>query len=151
MLNKCYKTIIVVFILFLSVFFITCGEDTVNAPQDFVSGTITYIDTLMNFNGGYYAISIYGDSTNPFSHQPIRSDSVAVNISNGTATAYYKVSGLASGNYYIGSTRVNRSNGNVTIYGALGCNENPGCPAPTKVTVPNYAGTGGLDFRSKTH
>lgn len=152
MFKKFYAAIIFVTAACLSVFFLTCGDDAVNAPQDFISGTITYIDTnILHNNGYYYAVSIFGDSTSPFSHNPIRTDSVIVSISGGTASAYYKVSGLTSGNYYVGSTYVNRSNGNFTIWGELGCDNNLGCPTPTKVTVPNYAGTGGQNFKSRSH
>jgi len=137
---------------FLSVFFITCDDSSVNAPQDFISGTITYIDTNIVHNTNYYyAVSLYGDSTNPFSHTPLRTDSVSVNISGGTASAYYKVTGLASGNYYVASVFVNNINHNFTIFGELGCDENVGCSTPTKITIPNYAGTGGNNFKSRSH
>jgi len=149
MVGKIYKIIFVVFLVFVCSLIQTCGEDAVNAPQDFVSGTLTYIDNQFTFNGGYYAVSIYGDSTNPFYHRPIRTDSVAVNTSG--LTAYYKVEGLTSGSYYIGSTWYRKSDGHVTILGSYGCDENPNCSNPTKVTIPNYSGTGQLDFRSKTH
>src|SRR4029453_7567925 len=80
--QKKLQSILVYSVIFLGVLFFTCGEDPVNAPQDFVSGTITYTDTLLNYNGGYYAISIYGDSTNPFSHPPVRTDSITPTIQN---------------------------------------------------------------------
>jgi len=143
------KTIVGFIAVSLFFFISSCGDESVNAPQDFVSGTITYIDTLFNFSGGYYAVSIFGDNANPFSHQPVRSDSVAVNTTS--KTSYYRVEGLAAGSYFIGCTWVNRSNGVVTILGSYGCNENPMCSNPTKIILPNYAGTGQLDFRSKTH
>jgi len=151
MLNRNYKAFSFTFVVFLSVFFQTCGDDPVNAPQDFVSGTITYIDTLLNYNGGYYAVSLYSDNTNPFSYPPVRSDSITPVIQNGTATAYYKVTGLATGSYYIGGTWINRSNGNITLFGVYGCDENINCTNPSKITVPNYSGTGQLNFRSRTH
>src|SRR4030095_16773404 len=150
MSKRNYKTILVYSVIFLGVHFFTCGEDPVNAPQDFVSGTITYTDTLLNYNGGYYAISIYGDSTNPFSHPPVRTDSITPTIQNGNVTAYYKVSGLASGSYYIGSTWKHRTNGNVTLIGVYGCDENINCNNPTKSHSPSYSGTGQLNFRSRT-
>ena len=144
-----YSAALFIFLMFFSVFFQSCGDDAVNAPQDFASGTITYIDNQFNFNGGYYAVSIYGDSTDPFHRKPIRSDSVAVNTSG--FTAYYKVDGLPAGSYYIGSTWIRRSDGLVTIYGSYGCNENPFCSTSKNITIPNYAGTGQLNFSSKTH
>lgn len=149
MVKRVFRTIIAVFIAGLSLLIETCGDDSVNAPQDFVSGTITYIDNQFTFNGGYYAVSIYSDSTSPFTHHPVRTDSIAVNTT--ALTAYYKVSGLQAGSYYIGSTWYRKSDANITVFGSYGCNENPFCPSPTKITLPNYSGTGQLDFRSKTH
>ena len=131
--------------------FSSCGEDSVNAPQDFVSGTITYLDTNITRTGGYFAIGLYGDSTSPFNHAPIRKDSLSVSNAGGVASAYYKLEGLPSGNYYIASIWVNSSSGAITLYGVYGCDENVNCSGPTKITVPNYAGTGGLNFKSSTH
>jgi len=142
--------IIIAFPLILSNL-ISCGEDTVNAPQDFVSGTITYLDTNVTRTGGYFAIGLYGDSTSPFNHQPIRKDSLSIAKSGNTATAYYKLEGIASGNYYIASIWVNSSSGSITVLGVYGCDENINCSNPTKETVPNYAGTGNLNFKSLTH
>jgi hypothetical protein len=136
--------------IILTLMLFNCGEDSLNAPQDFVSGTITYLETNLNFNGGYYTISIYGESADPFTHNPVRTDSLAPGINNGTASVYYKISGLASGSYYIGSTWRNSSNGNLSLYGVYGCDENINCPNRIKVTVPNYAGTGALNFKSRT-
>ncbi len=138
-------------IVLISLLVFNCGDDIVNAPQDFISGTITYLDTNLNYSGGYYTVSIYGDSSSPFSHTPIRTDSLAVTKSGGVASAYYKITGLASGNYYIGSTWKNSSNGNLTLYGVYGCDQNINCSSPTKITFPNYAGTAGLSFKSSTH
>lgn len=149
MYNKCLRTIVVILLLVTVLFINSCGEDPVSAKQDFVSGTITYIDNQITFNGGYYAVSIYSDTANPFTHYPFRTDSIAVNTTS--LTAYYKVSGLPTGNYYIGSTWFRKSDGNITVLGSYGCNENPFCATPIKVEVPSYSGTGQLDFRSKTH
>ncbi len=131
--------------------FNACGEDTVNATQDFVSGTITYLDTNTTRTGGYYAVGIYGDSASPFNHQPIRKDSLNIAKSGNSATAYYKVEGLASGNYYIASIWVNTTSGAITLLGVYGCDENINCSNSTKETVPNYAGNGNLNFKSLTH
>lgn len=151
MINRSFKSIVLFSVILVCVVIYNCGEDTLNAPQDFMSGTITYLDTNMNYSGGYYTVSVYGDSTSPFSHNPIRTDSVAVNITNGVATAYYKVTGLASGHYYIGSTWKNSTNGNLTLFGVYGCDENISCGNPTRIEFPSYAGTGGLNFKSRTH
>lgn len=147
---KSFITLPAAMLLFIVLFF-SCGDESVNAPQDFVSGTITYLDTNTTRTGGYYAVGLYGDSASPFSHTPIRKDSLSISKSGNTATAYYKMEGLASGNYYIASIWVNSSSGAISVFGVYGCDENINCSSPTKVTVPNYAGTGSLNFKSSTH
>ena len=148
-MHSMLKTTLLPLSVFCLILFFSCGEE-VNAPQDFVSGTITFNDTNLKYIGGYYAVSLYGDSTNPFTRIPVRSDRLAIGISNGVASSYYKVSGLASGNYYIGATWIDSSSGNVSVYGVYGCDTLVNCSNPTRVTVPNFAGTGNLNFRSKT-
>lgn len=149
--KKSFSTSVLAMLLFCLIFLNSCGEDSVNAPQDFVSGTVTYLDTNVTVSGGYFAVGLYGDSTSPFSHTPIRKDSLSINVTGGTASAYYKMEGLASGNYYIASIWVNSSSGAITVRGVLGCDQNINCSSPNKITVPNYAGTGGLNFKSSTH
>jgi hypothetical protein len=124
-----------------------CGDDAVNLQQDFVSGTVTYNGTSFFTNGGYYAVSVYADVTNPFSQQPVKSDSVEINTTNGTA--YYNITGLATGNYYIGATWIRTSNGQVeAVVGTYGCDTVRGCNNHIKVEVPRYQGTGNLNFYS---
>jgi hypothetical protein len=135
--------------ILLAILIFSCGEE-VNAPQDFVAGTITYNDTSLKSTGGYYAVSIYGDSSNPFTRVPLRSDRLSIAVSNGVASSYYKVTGLASSNYYIGSTWIDSTSGSVSVYGVYGCDTLVNCSNPTRVTVPNFAGTGNLNFRSRT-
>lgn len=127
-----------------------CGsEDSINAPQDFMAGTITFSDvSFLPTSAGHYTISFYTDK---FLTAPVRSDSLVISISGTTATSYWKSEGLASTSYYIGATWIQRSNGAISILGELGCATPPSCADPTKVDFPNYAGTAGLDFPSKTH
>jgi hypothetical protein len=128
-----------------------CGEE-INAPQDFVSGTITFNDSNLNYNGRYYAVSLFTDVSNPFSRQPVRSDSLAIVTSNGVTSAYYRITGIPSGNYYIGATLLNSSTDSlIAVLGVYGCDTTVNCANPTRVTVPNFAGTGNLNFRSKTN
>lgn len=128
------------------------GDDSVNPSGTYMGGTITYTNTNLVLTGGYYAVSFYGDSTGPLSHVPIKTDSLGVSVGGGLASTYYKESNLPTGNYYIAATwiRTNPPDHHVFIIGALGCDITQHCPDPTKVTFPNYAGTGSLDFLSKT-
>lgn len=142
-----------IFLVFLIVLLLQkCGvDDSSGLQQDFVSGTVTYTDSNFYFNGFYYAVSVYGDSTNPFSHSPITSDSVQINLQSNPKTAYYKISGLANGNYYIASTWMTSNKTVYKILGSYGCDTVPNCSNLIKVTVPSYAGNGQLNFKSKTH
>jgi hypothetical protein len=140
---------------FLLVYFFSlqsCTDDSsVNPKDSFISGTVTFTNANLNYSGGFYAVSLYEDSTNPFTKTPLRSDSLAITISGGVASAYYKLSNLTDGNYYVGATWISRSSGSIWVLGTYGCDTLPGqyC-TPTKVTFPNYAGTGNLSFRSYT-
>ena len=126
------------------------GDNSVNPTGTFMGGTITYTNTSLVTSGGYYAVSFYGDSTNPLSHTPIKTDSLSVGVNGGLASAYFKETGLPTGNYYIASTWVRSSDHARFILGGFGCDITLHCPAPTKVAFPNYAGTASLDFLSKT-
>lgn len=136
--------------ILLSIFIGNCGtDDSVNATVDFVSGTITFNDSNLNYNGGYYAVSVYSDHTDPFRQTPFKSDSLLISTTGGVTSAYYKVTGL-NGDYYIGATWIRHSDNHVSVLGSYGCDTTINCTSSTKVTVPNYAGTGSLNFKSST-
>jgi hypothetical protein len=145
-----FRTIQTMLAVFIVILIQKCGGDnSVNAPGDSMSGTITYTSTNLRLTGGHYAVSFYADSSNPFSHPPLRSDSLAPGVGGGLASAYYKSTGFTTGNYYIASTWI-RNDGVIHIIGGYQCDITPHCPAPTKVVFPNYAGTRSLDFLSRT-
>lgn len=142
--TKFLFVLIPVLILFL---FQQCGDDAINPQQDFVSGTITFRSTSLLTTGGYYGVSVYSDGANPFNQNPLATDSVDINISGNTATAYYKVSGLPSASYYIGAVWIRSSDNCVRgVLGTYGCDTLYNCPNSIKVTVPTAAGTGNLNF-----
>jgi len=130
----------------------SCGDDVTgsNSNDNSISGTVSYIDSGFYFNSYYfYAVCIFGDSASPLSHKPVTIDSVQVNLQN--KTAYYKVSGLSPGNYYVASAYVRYSNKNFTLLGSYGCDTDPNCAGLKQVTVPSSAGNGACNFLSKTH
>jgi hypothetical protein len=150
--NFLFRGILALLIVSVIILLQKCGSDDLNAPQEFMAGTITFNDTLfMATSNGHYAVSIFGDSTNPFSHTPVRSDSLNISISNNVATSYWKMNSLESRSYYIGATWINRSTGAITVLGEYGCATPPSCTTPTKVDFPNYAGTAQLNFNALTH
>jgi len=147
-MQKCAKKLSLALLFVLALFlFQNCGEDIINAQQDFVSGTVTFKNISFHSSGGYYAVSIYSDITSPFNQNPLVSDSVEINISGNTATAYYKISGLASASYYIAATWIRSTDNCVRgVLGTYGCDTLYNCTNSIKVTIPTYAGTGNLNF-----
>lgn len=131
-----------------------CGEDSLNAPQDFISGTVTFTDANLSYYGGYYAISIFSSLSKLHSRTPDRSDSLAIIVSGGKGSAYYKMSGVNSGDYYVGTTWIRSSDKAVLgVLGTYGCDTlySSQCSNYTKVEVPSYAGTGNVSFYSWTN
>ncbi len=144
-----FRTVQLLLGILVVIFIQNCGDNSINAPGNSMSGTITYTSTNLRLSGGHYAVSFYGDSTNPLSHAPIRSDSITPGVGGGLASAYYQSTGFQTGNYYIASTWI-RNDGRIFIIGGYQCDITPHCPAPTLVAFPNYAGTGALSFLSRT-
>lgn len=139
--------------LSIGVIIYQCAGDPVNLSQDFVSGKVTFTDTLMTrYTGGFYAVYVYPDSTNPFSQvSPAGVELVPITL-NSVSTADYKVTGL-NGRYYIAVVWVRRSDNSVRSFlGTYGCDTVPvaSCTTLLKVEVPNFAGTGALNIRSYT-
>jgi hypothetical protein len=152
MQKNLFKKFVYIFFITIFVFlFQTCSDNSTNPQQNYISGTITFNNTAFYYSSiAYYAVSVFGDSTYPFTKAPIASDSIQITTSGGIATAYYKISNLAAGNYYIGVTWINKTSGSDEVLGTYGCDTIANCTS-TIVTFPNYAGTGNLDFRSKTN
>jgi hypothetical protein len=153
-MEKLFRNILNCFsVIIIGVLLYSCGDDVAgsNSSNNTVSGTVTFIDSGFYFSSAYYyAVCIYADSTNPFYHKPVSIDSVQVNLQN--KTAYFKITGVAAGHYYVASTYVKHSTGSVVaVLGSYGCDTNPNCPNLKIVTVPNSAGNGACNFLSKTH
>ena len=120
-----------------------CGDDSVNAPGDFMAGTIAFADSLFHPSSqGHYAISFYTDLTQP----PAVSDSIGTASRN----VYWRITNVSSGSYYIAATFINTS-GTIQILGEYGCATPPSCTAPTKIDFPSYSGAGQLNFPAITH
>jgi hypothetical protein len=150
-MKKYFKNSFFIFLFLSIVIFETCDDSGINAPQDFISGTVIFTDTILRYNGGYYAVSLFPDNSSPFSQSPLRNDSLKISISNGVASTYYKMDGITSGSYYVGITWIRSSDGNVRgVLGTYGCDTTHNCTASKKVTVPSYSGTGGINILSWT-
>ena len=143
------KFLLLFSLLILTYLFQSC-DDTVNTPQDYVGGTVTFIDTNLTYMNGFYAVSVYSELVNPYSHAPVQTDSLAITKSGNTVTAPYRVNGLAAGSYYVAATWILNSDRSVrAVLGIYGCDTARNCVG-NKVTLPNYEGAGNCNIFSYT-
>lgn len=146
-MKKNLTVFIYVFLCLFVILFQTCDTSEVNAPQDFISGDITFTDSNLISIGGYYAVSLFPDQSNPFNQSPVRSDSLKISVTNHVASAYYKMQTVSSGIYYVGVTWIRNSDKSVRgVLGTYGCDTTHNCSNSQKVEVPSYSGTGGKSF-----
>jgi hypothetical protein len=147
--NRFSIIIKIVFILLIIFLYQSC-DDVVNAPQDYISGTVNFIDTNLTYTNGYYAITVFPDSTNPYHQSPIAIDSLTIIRTGNSVSANYRVNGLASGSYYIGSTWIRNSDKSIrAILGVYGCDTAKNCTG-TLVSIPNYQGSNSCNLLSWT-
>jgi hypothetical protein len=138
-------------IVFYTILFQSCDDSGVTAKQDFVAGTVTFTDTNLICTGGYYAVSVFPDSSAPFHCIPVGSDSLVITKSGYLTTAHYKVSGLSAGSYYIGTTWIRASDGCVRgVLGTYGCDTAHYNCTNTIVSLPNYEGSSDCNILSWT-
>jgi hypothetical protein len=132
-------------LIFVVILIQKCGGDSsVNETGDSMSGTVTYISSVFYPQYGYYAISIFGDSANPYTHTPVRSDTI--HVITGTSSYYWKMYGVPPGYYYIGTTY--RTSSGFEVQGGYGCDTTKHCTNPTRIAFPSNAGAGSLNFLS---
>lgn len=140
------KTVYSFFLIsFLFVFFLNsfsgCGDTGVQSSGDHVSGYVTFTDMNL-ISGGYYAISLYAKKTNPFDTLPIRSDSLVMTQNGNIYKDYFKMSGIANGDYYFAVTWIKYPvvpNLVPIVLGTRGCDTNRQCTNHTVVPFPNYS------------
>lgn len=125
----------------LLVLLISCSSpDDPNPPGDAFGGIVTFTDSNLIRTGGYYAISIYKDTANPFTLYPLRSDPITITIVNHSTSSTYEISGIGTGNYFVGVTWVRNSGGKPILLGILGCDTSRSCSTYTKIIFPNFEG-----------
>src|SRR5258706_14918219 len=139
-----FRTAQLILVMVIIIVLQKCGSDSsINAPGDFMAGTIAFRDSLfLPSSQGHYAISFYTDLAQP----PAVSDSIGTASKN----VYWRVTNVTSGSYYIAATFIHTS-GTVTILGEYGCSTPPSCTWATKIDFPSFAGTAQLDFPAVTH
>ncbi len=150
----------------------SCGEDTVNNPNNppsanpcgdttcidtpysnnTIYGKVCFVDTNFIRTGGTYLISAYPESGWPPMGPPSSYDTIRI---AGNKLSYcYKLVGLNSGNYVVSVGFRKFSGGQSPIMGIYGC-DTARFPAsncllsPTlKAQIINEAGVGNIDFLS---
>lgn len=150
-----FRVLQLVIIISVIILLQKCGaDDSVNANDSSIGGTVTFTGLTQNYSGVYYyAVAFYwADSSNPFGRRPVQIDSLQIPITGGSASAYYKTSGFTTGNYYVASALVRSSDRSVAcILGSFGCDTSHTCAAQTnetKIALPSYSGNGYTDFKS---
>jgi hypothetical protein len=140
------KLIYVFSVLLFASFLISCDSlIDLNPPGDSISGYIMYhSDTSFAYNTGYYAVSLYGDSTYPFNRLPFRSDSLKNIKWDGTGySCTFDLSGIPAGKFYVASTwiRYPRQPGDTpVVLGTYGCDTLYNCTASKRISFPYFTG-----------
>lgn len=120
----------------------SCTDNTYQPSGDYISGWVTFKDT--NFvKGGYYAISMYENKSNPFNSMPIKSDSLHLKDIRGGRDVYYRFTNSNSGSYYFGVTWIKLPedpNFKPIVLGTLGCDTVPNCGNNEIIMFPNFTG-----------
>jgi len=153
MMNNTLKRLSSLTLIFAAAFLIQkCSEDSVNPNSSYVSGTVNY--TSGNFadttaSGYYYSVAAYwADSVDsgPRHWQSTPSAVFNMTINEAARTGYFKISNLASGNYYIAAVAIRRSTN--CIIGLQGVDSSGVASPPHPITIvfPDYSGNGGENF-----
>ena len=134
---------ILFFIILLSFIYFTggCDDSGVEEKGDHVTGYVTFTDTNLT-QGGYYAVSMFENKSNPFNFNPLRSDALTMTKNGNQYICYFKFSGVASGSYYFAVT-FNKTPPDTTrvppVLGTRGCDTNHNCTAHKLIAFPNYS------------
>lgn len=145
MQKKIFLTLIISFILIIQ----SC-DDSVNSPQYYIAGTVTFTDTHLSTGQGYYAVSVYADTSQPYQRAPIISDSLTITVAGNVATANYRIENVPAGTFHVGTTWICTQTGNIRgVLGIYGCDTAVNCMG-THVGIPNYSGTNDINFLSWT-
>jgi hypothetical protein len=143
-MKKQYLQLILLSILLivLLMFIQSCSDNTFQPSGDYISGWVIFKDT--NFvRGGYYAISMYENTSDPFNTMPIRSDSLPMKVFGNGDRVYYRFTYSGNGSYYFGVTWVRSPLGpyfKPIVLGTLGCDTIPNCGSDEIITFPNFSG-----------
>jgi hypothetical protein len=143
MKKKYLQLILLSILLFVLLMFMqSCSDNSLQPSGDYISGWVTFSDT--NFlKGGYYAISMYENKSNPFSSMPLESDSLPMKKYRNGRMVYYRFTYEGSGSYYFGVTWIQiplNPNVRPPVLATLGCDTNINCNDHEIIMFPNFTG-----------
>ena len=138
-----FQLLILSILLFVLLLFMqSCSDNSFQPSGDYISGWVIFNDT--NFiRGGYYAISMYENNSNPFSYMPLRSDSLPMKKYGTGNMIYYRFTNNDNGHYYFGVTWIQSppvQNQRPPVLGTLGCDTNSNCSDHLLIAFPNFTG-----------
>ena len=134
----------------LFLFLISCDDSGIGPNAQHIAGTITFTDTTLNTAGGYYAVSLYANQSNPFLANPLRSDTLVITRTGNVYSSYYKMTGVPDGSYYIGAIWIRQPSDSALstpVLGTYGCDTNRTCSSHIRMDYPSSAGTGAINFQ----
>ncbi len=142
MKTKLLRSILFLLVLPLIIYSLqSCGDMAFQPSGDYISGYVIFKDTNL-LKGGYYAISMYRNKSNPYDTMPLRSDSLKIEHGK-TSLVYYRVGNVQSGNYFFGVTWIKSPPEPYVkppVLGILGCDTNINCRDYEVITFPNFSG-----------
>ena len=137
--------LLVLAVIFLILLFSlqSCSDMGFQAEGDYITGYIMVFDT--NFiPGGYYALSMYANKSNPFDTLPLRSDTlIFVHGYDGRSRCQYRIYDVPKGCYFFAVTWIEyppRACSILPVQGTWGCDTSRSCTSHKLVTFPNFTG-----------
>ncbi len=141
--KKSLKLFFLAAILLMLLFSIQSCTDMGYQPSgDYISGWVMIYDTNL-IPGGYYAISMYANKSNPFDTLPIKSDSLKLERDYNIYKCYYRINNNINGSYYFAVTWIEypvQQYDKLPVLGTRGCDTNKDCTNHELISFPNFTG-----------
>ena len=127
----------------IGLFLYSCEEPTFQPAGDYISGYVFFVDTNLISAGGYYAVSVYRNKSQPFDTLPVSIDSLEILRNSNYRYSYYRVECKYSGSYFVAVNWIS-SPGALgpppPVLGTLGCDTAHSCSSHEIITFPNFTG-----------
>lgn len=139
MKQKSFGLFLLALIFILLLFSLQSCTDMGYQPSgDYISGWAIIMDTNLT-PGGYYAISMYANKSNPFDTLPLRSDSLKLE----NYRSYFRVGGVPNGSYFFAVTWIQyplQPGIRPPVLGTWKCDTTHNCTNHEVITFPNFSG-----------